>query len=355
MDESIRTNLIGPTSDFDHDVILSDNLEFWMTRLPPSLKKIPIIHLAIPGSHNTMTYTIDRFNNVGPDEPASLQFFGKYFSLISKPLIFNWSVTQYDDIVQQLNGGIRYLDLRLATKTNNNNNNIEANDIDNDNVYFLHGLYGDEVTQHLINIKNWLLLHPEEIIIIDCQHFYLFNERIHKRFVNKLKNIFKELICPSTINLQKITLDWMASNRYQLILVYRNEIVRTEVNFWPSGLWPSPWPDTTRPRALVDFLDMRLKTRLADTGFVSQCLLTPDAKYILRHLCGSLHRDLAGACRKTSLEWIKRNAPGEGGLNIVITDYVSFDNFLFCKLVIQRNALLLNYYERHSNAFNPCP
>ncbi|XP_008557724.1 PI-PLC X domain-containing protein 3 isoform X1 [Microplitis demolitor] len=351
MDENIRTHLIGPNH--DNDQVLTKNLEFWMTRLPGALKKIPLINLAIPGSHNTMTYTINRFNDVGPDEPASLQFFGKYFSIISKPLIFNWSVTQYDDVVQQLNGGVRYLDFRLATKARNNDNDIERND---DDVYFLHGLYGDEVTQHLVEINHWLLSHPGEIVIIDCQHFYSFSERVHGKFVSKLKNIFKNLMCPSTVNLWKVTLEWMVNYRYQVIIIYRNEIIRKEINFWPSGLWPTPWPDTTRPRALVDFLDMRLKTRLADTGFVSQCLLTPDARYILKHLCGSLHRDLAEVCRKTSLDWIRRHAPGAGGLNIVITDYVSYNNFMFSRVVIQRNALLMDNCGKFLDTFgqHPC-
>ncbi|XP_008557725.1 PI-PLC X domain-containing protein 3 isoform X2 [Microplitis demolitor] len=328
MDENIRTHLIGPNH--DNDQVLTKNLEFWMTRLPGALKKIPLINLAIPGSHNTMTYTINRFNDVGPDEPASLQFF-----------------------VQQLNGGVRYLDFRLATKARNNDNDIERND---DDVYFLHGLYGDEVTQHLVEINHWLLSHPGEIVIIDCQHFYSFSERVHGKFVSKLKNIFKNLMCPSTVNLWKVTLEWMVNYRYQVIIIYRNEIIRKEINFWPSGLWPTPWPDTTRPRALVDFLDMRLKTRLADTGFVSQCLLTPDARYILKHLCGSLHRDLAEVCRKTSLDWIRRHAPGAGGLNIVITDYVSYNNFMFSRVVIQRNALLMDNCGKFLDTFgqHPC-
>lgn len=55
-----------------------------------------------------MTYTIDRHDDVGPDEPIYLRLLGRFCAFASKPLIFNWSVTQYDDVKQQLNGGIRY-------------------------------------------------------------------------------------------------------------------------------------------------------------------------------------------------------------------------------------------------------
>ncbi|KAK0079421.1 hypothetical protein PV325_001281 [Microctonus aethiopoides] len=312
------------------EVILNGNLELWMTLLPPYLKTVPIIHLAIPGSHNAMTYTIHRYNEVGPDEPGYLQFLGKYCSFICRPLVYNWSVTQYDNVLQQLNGGIRYLDLRLATKQTDNE------------IYFLHGLYGDKVTEHLIYINNWLISHPNEIIIIDCQHFYSFTENHHRNFVRMLKNIFGNKICPSTIiNLSNITLDWMIKRKYQMIIIYRNDIARVETNMWPSGLWPTPWPNTVHPHELIDFLDTRLGTRLQQAGFVSQCVLTPDTKYVLAHICGSLHRDLATLCRQATLPWIENNYPGIGGLNIVITDYVSFNNFLFSKIVIQRNAQLL--------------
>jgi len=32
------------------NLVLNDDLEFWMTRLPAPLKDMPIIHLAIPGT-----------------------------------------------------------------------------------------------------------------------------------------------------------------------------------------------------------------------------------------------------------------------------------------------------------------
>jgi len=32
------------------NVVLHDDLEFWMTRLPVPLKEVPVIYLAIPGT-----------------------------------------------------------------------------------------------------------------------------------------------------------------------------------------------------------------------------------------------------------------------------------------------------------------
>jgi hypothetical protein len=40
------------------NLVLNDDPEFWMTRLPAPLKDMPIIHLAIPGTFKTWENSI---------------------------------------------------------------------------------------------------------------------------------------------------------------------------------------------------------------------------------------------------------------------------------------------------------
>lgn len=167
-----------------NNIILNKELEYWMTQLPETLKNLPIIHLAIPGSHNTMTYTIKRHNDVGPDEPKYIRALGRYCSFVSKPIIFNWSITQHENIKDQLNSGIRYLDLRVATKP------TDAN------IYFVHGLYGSKIYQPLQEIAEWLSFHNNEIVILDFQHFYSFSEMDHSHLVETIFRIFQTKLCP---------------------------------------------------------------------------------------------------------------------------------------------------------------
>ncbi|XP_050458668.1 PI-PLC X domain-containing protein 3 [Cataglyphis hispanica] len=313
--------------------ILNNDLEFWMTRLPAPLKDISIIHLAIPGSHDTMTYTIEKRNDVGPDEPAFIRTLGRYCSFIAKPIILNWSITQRDDVKQQLNGGIRYLDLRVATKP-------ESKD-----VYFLHGLYGSEISKPLLDVADWLTSHANEIIILDFQHFYGFMDDDHHRFIERIYQIFREKLCPVSSTFDHITLRWLVANRYQMFVIYRNVYAHNYANLWPSDLWHTVWPNTVRVDELIDFLNIELQNRSLDIAFVSQCLLTPDTSYVLKHLCGTLQRDLVPLCQKAILSWINQKRPGHGGLNIVIADFVSDSNFLFSKTVIQSNTKLLSNSE----------
>ena len=308
----------------------SEDLAHWMTRLPQALKTVPIIHLAIPGSHNTMTYTINRRNDVGPDEPRYIRALGRYCSLVSKPIIFNWSITQHDDIKDQLNGGVRYLDLRVATKP-----------ADGD-IYFLHGLYGSKIYQPLQQVAEWLSSHSNEIVILDFQHFYSFSEMDHRRLVDTIFRTFHRKMCPLASSFNHITLQWLNLEKYQVFVIYRNVFAQSYSNLWPNGLWRTPWPNTVRVNELTEFLDLELQARPLEIGFVSQCVLTPDVSYVMKHLCGTLQRDLVASGQKGIITWIDRKRPGQGRLNIAITDFVSDNGFLFCKRVIESNRKLFN-------------
>ncbi|KAI4499376.1 hypothetical protein M0802_005636 [Mischocyttarus mexicanus] len=309
--------------------ISKDNLEFWMTQLPKPLKNIPIIYLAIPGSHNTMTYTIDQRNDVGPDEPAYIRALGRYFSILSKPVIYNWSVTQKDHVKEQLNGGIRYLDLRVAMKKRDNN------------IYFLHGLYGSEVIKPLVEVVSWLNDHPNEIIIIDFQHFYRFTEINHNHLIAIINDIFRGKLCPILSYFNQVSLNWLTTRKYQVFAIYRNVCAMNHSYLWPSAFWPTPWPNTVRVDKLINFLNDKLKIRSTEIGLISQCLLTPNISYVMKHLCGNLHSNLALTCQKTILHWISLQKSGSNGINIVITDFISEQNYLFSKTVIQTNLKLL--------------
>ncbi|XP_029053702.1 PI-PLC X domain-containing protein 2 [Osmia bicornis bicornis] len=308
----------------------NEELENWMTRLPTALRNVPIIHLAIPGSHNTMTYTIMKDNDIGPDEPRYIRALGRYCSIVSKPIIFNWSITQHDNVKEQLNGGIRYLDLRVATKPMNGD------------IYFVHGLYGSKIYQPLQQVAEWLSSHPNETVILDFQHFYSFSEMDHRHLVDTILQIFHSKLCPTASTFTHITLNWLTLERYQVIVIYRNIYAQNYSNLWPSGLWRTPWPDTVRVNELIDFLNRELQARPLGIGFISQCLLTPDMPFVLKHLCGTLQRNLAPVCQKPILSWINQKQPGRGGLNIVIADFISDTNFLFCKTVIESNKKFFN-------------
>lgn len=93
----------------------------------------------------------------------------------------------------------------------------KLNDI---NFYTVHALYGDSVLIELKNIKNFLDSHTHEIVILDFQHFYNFLESDHSRLTSTLKSIFQKKICPIPHVIEKLTLEVMRKNKWQVILTY---------------------------------------------------------------------------------------------------------------------------------------
>lgn len=85
------------------------------------------------------------------------------------------------------------------------------------NFYTVHALYGEPVMNELVNIKTFLESHSQEIIILDFQHFYNFSEADHNRLTSVLKSLFYNIICPHSYPIQKLNLDTMRTNSWQVI------------------------------------------------------------------------------------------------------------------------------------------
>ncbi|XP_014236441.1 PI-PLC X domain-containing protein 3-like isoform X1 [Trichogramma pretiosum] len=321
--------IVNGTSNHDDLPILWENLEIWMSLLPESIRELPIIQLAIPGSHNSMTYTIDKNNDLGPDNPGLVNTVNLLFPNLTKTIAFNWAINQKVDVTQQLDGGVRFLDLRLATKKMDNK------------FYFVHGLYGGEIGPPLRQVADWLTKHPEEVVIMDFQHFYNFTEQHHRDLMYLIKDIFRGKMCPRFNAPGNVSLRWMNSRKYQVIIIYRHFVVAADDNFWLDRLWPTPWAETVSRTRLVHFLNGGLRNRDRSIGFISQSLLTPDHGYISRHFFGNLEKALGNKMQRLTLDWVNSNYPGDGGMNVVMTDFVSHTDFLFVKTVIQRNEKFL--------------
>ncbi|XP_022823004.1 PI-PLC X domain-containing protein 3 isoform X3 [Spodoptera litura] len=259
-------------------------LENWMGDLPDPIKDMPLIFLAIPGSHDSMTYGITRSSTVAPDAEPILNRLYPLF----RGTILRWTITQASDTWQQLLIGIRYFDLRLATKAGD------------DKFYFTHGLYGDEISMALGQIRKFVDSHPGEVIV-----------------------------------------------------VYRNETVNTTGEFWQPQMMPSPWPRQDSITGLLNFLtNIR---RNPSTGFVHQAVLTPTPTFILLRWISSLRQKCAVPVINEVLPKLAEFSPGppaphlkagaRSTVNVVIADFVDMDDAIFPRTIIDLNMKLLRHTE----------
>uniref|UniRef100_A0A1B6DBC2 Phosphatidylinositol-specific phospholipase C X domain-containing protein n=1 Tax=Clastoptera arizonana TaxID=38151 RepID=A0A1B6DBC2_9HEMI len=181
-----------------------NNLKNWMKALDENLKNIPLTQLAIPGTHDSMTYSITSSAPVSPDSEDIVKWLSKHFCL-PKFLIHKWCITQKASIIHQLVKGIRYFDLRLATKPGDQE------------FYFVHGLYASTINDPLKELNHFLHENSEEVVILDFQHFYDFSSQDHRQLLQEVRNLFREKICPAPSNLSSITLKWMKEHNYQML------------------------------------------------------------------------------------------------------------------------------------------
>ncbi|XP_064078219.1 uncharacterized protein LOC135195726 [Macrobrachium nipponense] len=302
-----------------------DGLENWMSRLHPEIRKIPLNHLFIPGSHDAFSFSLTEGEDVGPDAPHVVANLDSCCSCMARPAILRWSVTQKASVADQLKHGIRYFDIRVAVRDSR--------------FFFVHGLYGGDLEPLLCEISHFLVRHPGEVVLLDFQHFHGLSSNDHAALIALLKATFSDLLCPFFQQLKHLTLSYLARYKYQVLVFYRHDQSMQAVSWlWSSDSIPNPWPDTTSVTKMISFLEKRLKDRDPHTFFVTQCILTPSGKYLLRHFAGMLEKKMAAPCNRVVGAWVGHLPHGAQGPNIVMTDFVEFDDWAVPRAVIKRNT-----------------
>ncbi|XP_048056392.1 PI-PLC X domain-containing protein 1 [Megalobrama amblycephala] len=312
----------------DEEICISRCCSDWMSEMTAGFWDIPLWNLAIPGSHDTMTYCLDQQSSVLKSEPKVLQLLAALFPCIVRPCIIKWSTTQEDSISNQLDLGIRFLDLRIAHKIK-----------DPDEVfYFAHGIYSLlTVKEVLTEVSHWLDQHIKEVVIIALSAFDGMNLDRHRDLIQFLISTFNNKICPNhvTPSLQEC---WKHS--YQVILSYDDSAASGHEELWPRcEYW---WANTSDPNHVISYLEERKEEGRPDRFFAAGLNLTEDAKYILCHPCQSL-QSMTLSSYSLLLNWVKQQRPGSDKtcLNIICADFVGVFSNEFTQLVIGLNQRLL--------------
>lgn len=118
---------------------------------------------------------------------------------------------------------------------------------------------------------------------MDFNHFYSFDSDNHDQLVNLLISIFGGKLLPVSA-LSAVTLNYMTSKNYQVILVYRATANVGNSLLWSDGNFPSPWADTTDVTTLINFLKDGIANRNNSIAFISQCILTPETAFLIEHV-----------------------------------------------------------------------
>lgn len=215
-------------------------------------------------------------------------------------------------------------------------------------LYFVHGVFCEAINEPFKELCIFLDQHPQEFVILDFQHFYDFDTHHHQELIGCIMKFFSNKLFTRNeddSNLRQLTLSNAQANGQQIVIIYRNNL-NAKNEFFRSYDWPTPWPNATSIANLKDYLEKRLDYRSPDQGFVTQCLLTPDANFILPRFYSSLRKKCAKKVDKQLSEWVKQQTPGKfkdgekPTANVFLADFVDIRNNNFCKIVVDLNMKL---------------
>lgn len=141
----------------------------------------------------------------------------KRIHFLITPILKNWSTTQNFTFAEQLHIGIRYFDLRVCRTTNESQAKQSP-------FTFTHGLLGGLVRDGLEEINTFLSRYPQEVVLLDFNHFYDFNDQSnHEQLIELIHEIFGRKICTSAENIVECTLNYLWNHQQQVILLYEQQ------------------------------------------------------------------------------------------------------------------------------------
>ncbi|XP_010738345.3 PI-PLC X domain-containing protein 1 [Larimichthys crocea] len=296
----------------------------WMSRLPEELLDVPLWDLAIPGSHDSMSFCLDVSSPVLKSESRILRLIDRLFPCWTRTCVSRWATTQQSVLSDQCDLGIRFLDLRIARKPKGG-------------LFFAHGIYTlMTVKEALDELATWLDAHPKEIVVISCSDFDSLTDEDHFSLVAFIIALFGKKLCFSQ---DTPTLRSCWSRGQQVIVSYDNQqMVLQHLELW-TGI-PYWYADSPDPKKVIAYLEDQKRGGRPAHFYVSGLNLTEDAPYVILHPFQNM-RKMTMRALSLLLRWASEQRPGceVGGVNILCCDFVAASQF--CSLVIGLNYKLL--------------
>lgn len=127
----------------------------WMADVFPDGADVPLGRVLLPGAFNSTSYTVDAANGISPDAPAAVvALWGSDDNPDedNRERVVGWSKTQDHTLAQQLEDGIRFLELNVTMK---------------DGVITTwHSVYGVPLDDVLGEVVSFAAAQREEVVVL---------------------------------------------------------------------------------------------------------------------------------------------------------------------------------------------
>ncbi|EFC48287.1 predicted protein [Naegleria gruberi] len=320
----------------------------WMQDLLSKIGNTPITKLKIPATHDSATYNVSTSQDYSSDTlsdpsmlliPQLVQIFQAYGLNTQrvKQFVAPWFKNQECSIYQQLNHGIRHLDLRVCKQSTGTTAETK--------YVACHGIVSVTIANVLRQVKQFLNENKKEIVTLDFNHLYGFStQNDHLEFVNMSRTILGSdlLINPSQFTTNS-TLNqiFTTSQRVFFYYVHTATVINygSQFNLFPSWKIDTRWANKQDMTSLKTEILVELNSRTDFRyGFVSQIVMTPDLNMMVNGLFESPKsvKELATMNYGVIPTWISNDLP-DSKMNVVNADYYHLFGDDFVSAVIAQN------------------
>lgn len=311
----------------------------WMADNAAQLGNRQLNEIALPGTHDTGTYSIEAKKSIirpnendgvtSPDNKPVKQFLsiGSGFS--------NWAKTQERTTLQMLNDGIRYFDLRVCV----NSKGV---------LMTCHGLYGASVESVLDDVKTFTDKNPREVVLLGFNHFWERKFQIERNkkqgeiegltdakwteLVNLLKTKLNGKLASSKNFSPKSKLNelWQLQANNQVIALFDTDDAPNDEFIWKrmeENTWVEGWDIDEYKIGTLKVLQNAKDKKYTDKFYAIRSSVTPDenGKLIGMSFLSSVHpksaSDLADMTNPVVLGWIKNEWAQKYPINLIWADF----------------------------------
>lgn len=314
----------------------------WMQRSMHLIGHLPITEISLPGSHDSCTSALTDEVSVDHGSVQITELRKAYGRRIVDPIVRDWSRNQPLAVREQLDSGVRYLDVRIG--------NDASKQSLAEGIRCCHGLWGISFARMLQDIADFVRENSAEFVILDCNHFYHVTREGHKHILESIQSALGPTLVPR--HRWMLPLSDLASQSQRVFVVYHWEGLRDFGSDWAleGGSVDSTWPDAKDLDSLKQRLDGILAQRKIghEDGspgriFVLQGILTEGRGEVMRGIISnaascmcacapflprfayapSSIQEMSAVVNPRVCKWVSEEYAAKGRMNVVLLDWVS--------------------------------
>ena len=195
----------------------------WMGVNETALAGKTLRSLILPGTHDSGTFSIDKSSRWVDKSALNRNVLNRDFTGLVGRASEGMARCQSRTIQQQLEDGIRFLDLRISPAVDQKTCG---------DFQIIHSLLGGCLKPMLEEVKQFLDTNKKEIVIIDFHQ--LQNDANPDTLYNMLGEVFGELLLPFVIGNQDMTIGEQWRKNWRLVVFMDKATNNHYTRVWPK-------------------------------------------------------------------------------------------------------------------------